>query len=77
MSKIRVALIGTGNMGKNHLRVLRASEFSTLKYVVDPSFDPSICPDLEVPVLANVDELPVENIDCAVVASPTETHFRL
>ncbi len=77
MSKVRVVLIGTGNMGKNHLRVLQKSSDFALKFIVDPSFDRSLCPDPNIPVLSSLEMLPFNAIDCAIVASPTETHFEI
>lgn len=74
MNKIKVALVGVGRMGKNHLRVLRETQGVELVAVVDTHAAPP--GDLgAIPFLRSVAEL--ARVDCStvVVASPTATHF--
>lgn len=77
MSKIKVALIGTGNMGRNHLRVLQKSSEFVVSYVVDPQIDSSLAINPNIKILNSIDELPFADIHGAIVATPTETHFKI
>ncbi len=74
MAKVNVVLLGTGRMGKNHLRVIReCSSLFELRAVVDPVAPPPS--DLgSIAFARTIDELKVD-FDAAVVATPTATHF--
>ena len=73
----RVLLVGAGNMGTNHARVISQSERARLVGIVDPRNDVgSAVADRfttdwypELPDLAN--------IDAVVIAAATEAHFDL
>jgi UDP-N-acetylglucosamine 3-dehydrogenase len=67
----RVALVGLGRMGKNHLRVLAETPGFEVAAIVDPRAE---APDLQVPLLRTTRELRAIDFDAAVIASPTETH---
>jgi UDP-N-acetylglucosamine 3-dehydrogenase len=72
--KIKIALVGLGRMGRNHLRVLRETPGFELAAVVDAAASPPA--DLGgVPFLRATKEL--SGVDCtaALVATPTATHF--
>jgi UDP-N-acetylglucosamine 3-dehydrogenase len=72
MTRQRVALVGLGRMGKNHLRVLAETPGFEVVAVVDPH---APAPgNLTAPFLRTVRELHAIDFDAAVVASPTETH---
>jgi len=75
MSKTRLAVIGAGQFGKNHCRVIHESERAQLSAVVD--IDParaaeaaSLCGAL---ALSDVRDL-AGRVDAAVVAAPTSAH---
>jgi UDP-N-acetylglucosamine 3-dehydrogenase len=69
----RVALVGVGRMGRNHLRVLRETPGFDLVAVVDAKADAPA--DLgDVPFFRSVAELATLAFDAAVVATPTATH---
>lgn len=65
MNKIRVAVVGAGQFGQNHCRVVRQSPRAELAAVVD--IDPSRAP------IGDFRELAGE-VDAAIVAVPTIAH---
>jgi predicted dehydrogenase len=65
---IRVAVIGAGSFGQNHIRVIKQLEDIELAAVVDT--DPAKAP------LATVDPV-LDRIDAAIVATPTLTHEQI
>jgi UDP-N-acetylglucosamine 3-dehydrogenase len=71
--KIKIALVGLGRMGKNHLRVLRETPGFELAAVVDAH---AAAPaDLgAVPFLKSISDLSKVDFDAAVIATPTATH---
>ncbi len=76
--KPRVAVIGAGSFGRNHLRVIHQSENAELAGVLDS--DPSRA---EAAAIANncrrfssIDEV-ADHADAAVVATPTVSHAEL
>jgi UDP-N-acetylglucosamine 3-dehydrogenase len=73
-AKKRVALVGLGRMGKNHLRVLRETPGFELAAIVDAHAAPPA--DLgALPLLRTVEDLRKINFDVAVISTPTPTHF--
>jgi len=64
----RVAVIGAGSFGKNHVRVVRESPRAELKYVVDTN-----------PELADVSDYRevIGKVDAAIVAAPTVMHAEI
>ena len=76
MSKIRVAVIGAGHLGKIHARLLPQLENTELVGIADPS--PRIQRELiettNVPVISDYRKL-IGDIDAAIVATPTRSHF--
>jgi predicted dehydrogenase len=76
MSKIKIGLIGVGNMGKNHLRILNILKDADIKFVYDPdkikldtlskSYDLNFTLDLENHL---------NEVDAILIASPTKYHF--
>ena len=76
MSKpIRIAVVGTGVMGTNHVRVLKRLAGADLAAVVDADLERARAaagsPDVQA--CTSVDEL-ADDIDAAVVAVPTGAH---
>ncbi|NRA67857.1 MAG: Gfo/Idh/MocA family oxidoreductase [Pseudobacteriovorax sp.] len=75
MNRIRVALVGLGRMGRNHLKTILESRDFELVAVVDEC-KPN---DVDLPktslFLKSVDELTSLDIDAAIVATPSETHY--
>lgn len=70
---LRAALIGAGEMGKNHARILSSLTGVELVAVVDQLGDPrGIRGDASL--LSSVSDLKSMSIDFAVVATPTSTH---
>ncbi|MCV6608546.1 MAG: Gfo/Idh/MocA family oxidoreductase [Campylobacterales bacterium] len=68
---IKIAVIGLGVMGKNHLRVLGNIPEVTVPCVCDPVAEG----DFGVPLYKSVDEmLKNEKIDAAIIAVPTAFH---
>jgi predicted dehydrogenase len=74
MSKLRVAVVGAGQFGSNHMRVVSQSESAGLAAIVDASPARAAeaaarfgCPALELSELAG-------KVDAAIVAVPTTAH---
>ncbi len=63
--KHRIIVVGAGRMGQNHIRTVDASPDFELVAVVDPAApsDAHSLEDLEA------------DYDCAIVATPTPTHY--
>ncbi|HEY8076425.1 MAG TPA: Gfo/Idh/MocA family oxidoreductase [Labilithrix sp.] len=71
---IKIAVIGLGRMGRNHMRVLRDTPGFELVAVVDAFAAPPS--DLgAIKFFRSVDDLAGLAFDAAVVATPTETHY--
>lgn len=71
---LKVALIGMGYWGTNLARNILASSLFELSYVVDPIIDPESA-KLDLPILRDLKDLPVSEIDAVVIATPIQTHF--
>ena len=70
---MKVALVGVGRMGRNHLRVLRETPGFQVVACVDANAAPT---DLgAIPFFKTVDELRGVAFDTAVIATTTATHF--
>lgn len=78
-SKLRVAVTGAGQFGKNHIRVCSQSRDAELVAIVDP--DPAKLAAAEVPdsclrlrdARELIEKLPGK-VDAAIVAAPTSAH---
>src|SRR5688500_9104521 len=74
--KVKIALVGLGRMGRNHLRVLRETPGFDLVAAVDGAA--SAPNDLgDVPFLKNVAELAARDVEAVIVATPTATHHAI
>jgi predicted dehydrogenase len=75
LPRIRVAVAGAGQFGKNHIRVCRENPRALLAAIVDP--DPQKLAAAEVPEgclrLRDPREL-AGKVDCAIVSAPTSVH---
>lgn len=77
MSKLRIAVVGAGHLGKIHAKLAATQAEGSLCAVVDP------CPNSRqlmeethgCPTFCSVDDLPLESFDAAIIATPTVTHF--
>lgn len=78
MSSIRVAVIGAGSFGRNHIRVASQMPGVELSAVVDSDAEKLAGLDLPPATcrLTTLDELP-KNIDAALLVTPTNTHEEL
>lgn len=77
-SRIKAVLVGAGRMGKNHLRVLQESPDFELVCVVER--DKKLVHALTesgVRVLKEVEHLRHTDFMCAIIATPTPTHFEV
>lgn len=79
MSKIKVAVIGYGHLGKWHAQKAFQLSDAELMAIVEPFQENQKTAKLEYPdikVVGDLDEI-LEDIDAAIVVSPTSTHFEL
>ncbi|SFN35814.1 Gfo/Idh/MocA family protein [Mycetocola miduiensis] len=73
MAELRAGLLGVGQMGRHHARVLRELPGVDLVAIADPGGDPhGVAGALDV--LPDIDALIAVGIDIAVVAVPTAFH---
>lgn len=74
MSRVPVAVVGAGNMGRNHLRVYDELPGAELVEVVDPdgARAAEVTEEYDVPVYDDVGELSAA--EAATVAAPTPLH---
>ncbi|HLX44898.1 MAG TPA: Gfo/Idh/MocA family oxidoreductase [Bryobacteraceae bacterium] len=71
MPNPRIAVIGAGAFGRNHVRVLQQSEHAELSGVLD--LDAGVAASLGCPSFQTLEEV-ASSSDAAVVATPTVTH---
>ncbi len=78
MPKIRMAVVGVGSFGKNHVRVIRESERAELVAVADQNPERASAVAAEYSCEAVSTPAGLEGrIDAAVVAVPTEAHVEV
>ncbi len=72
---IRVAVIGVGNMGRNHLRVYAGLKNARLVGVYDPDAQAaaSIVPQYNATVFSSLEAL-CDQVDAVSICSPSSTH---
>jgi predicted dehydrogenase len=75
VEKLRVAVVGTGSFGRNHLRVIHQSREGCLAGVLDLDVRRAaeLAAPYHVPVFSDLEEL-ARHAQAAVVATPTVTH---
>jgi len=78
VNPIRIAVIGAGNLGKIHARLLAQNPAAQLVAIADPSptAQSNILEQVSVPVVSDFHSI-VDDIDAAVVATPTRFHFEV
>lgn len=78
MSKLRVAVIGCGHLGRIHARLISDNDTVELVGVVDPSKPARdrVAQETGVPAAADIGQLPVA-VDAAILAAPTGLHAEL
>lgn len=80
--KPKIALVGIGKFGKNHLRVLKELEkdgLCTLYGVVDKRVEilQNIKTNHDVAVTSNLNDILKSDIDAVDVVTPADTHFEI
>ena len=71
---MRAALIGLGSMGRNHYRTIKNNQDINFVAVVEPNDE--LIADIDVRRYRDVEQLlENEQIDLAVIATPTSTHL--
>jgi predicted dehydrogenase len=77
-TKVRVAVVGAGDFGRNHARVYRELEGAELAGVVDtdPARAAQLAAEFSTEVLPSLDSL-AGRVDAASVAVPTVEHARV
>lgn len=70
---LRIGLIGAGNMGANHARVIAGSPDTTLAVVVDQNVERASALGADGAIVSD-DVAAVADCDAVIVASPTESH---
>lgn len=73
--QLRLAVVGAGAMGANHIRVASQLPGVTLAAIVDQDLDRArvAAKSSNTPIFGSVDDLP-SDIDAAVIAVPTQGH---
>ena len=71
---VRMGLIGVGNMGRHHARLLSETDEVDFVAVHDPAGDTHGAAHNRAPLVDSVDEMIEMGVDAAVVAIPTTYH---
>jgi predicted dehydrogenase len=76
---IRVAVVGAGEFGKNHVRVWRQMEGAELAGIVDTNPDRAakIAAEFDTRVIPDLDALAAEGVSAVSLAVPTKEHARV
>lgn len=74
INKKRVAVIGIGSMGLNHVRILKNLSDTELVAVVDKKFEDKSNLIDNTSCLSSLDELIDQQIDYCVISTPTSMH---
>ncbi|MCF4164412.1 Gfo/Idh/MocA family oxidoreductase [Zavarzinia compransoris] len=76
-SPLRVAVVGCGNMGRNHLRCYARLPGVTIVGAVDPHAENRALAEsqFQVPTFADLDDLPA--VDAVSIVTPSTTHVDL
>jgi predicted dehydrogenase len=77
-ASLRVGVIGTGSMGRNHARIFGELPESTLAAVLDERADVAgeIAAKYQARAVTTLDEF-ADAVDAATIATPTVTHFAI
>jgi predicted dehydrogenase len=74
MTPTRIIVIGAGQFGQNHIRIVRESPDATLSAIIDPDPTRAIPNIPHYPTLA---DLPPNTAEAAIIAAPTALHAQL
>src|SRR5262245_15005376 len=76
MPPVRIGVIGAGDWGRNHLRVLRALPEATLAGFVEPDATrrAAVSSEHGVPGFADLGALAASGVDAVTIAAPTPSH---
>ena len=76
MTKLRVAVVGVGHLGRIHARLLNSQDDVEVFAIADPSpaAQQQVLDEIETRAVSDYRKL-FGQIDAAVVATPTRTHF--
>ena len=72
MSQLKIGVVGYGNWGKNHVRVL--TELNLLGGVYDKAFSKNNSTN-QIKFYESLDEL-IDNVQALIISSPANTHIR-
>lgn len=73
---IKIAILGVGTMGRNHLRILSILKDVDVSYIfdVDKVLLKNLSDEYNVPFTTDACEA-IEGVDAVVIVTPTSTHF--
>ena len=77
-AKLKGAVFGAGNMGRHHIRIMDSHPDVELAAIVDPDIERAKqhpCA-AHTPVVASIEDI-AEDLDLAIVATPTQYHLSL
>jgi predicted dehydrogenase len=76
---IRVAVVGAGDFGRNHVRVWREMEGAELVGIVDTDAERAarVATEFKTRVLKGLEQIPRELVDAVSLAVPTRDHARI
>ena len=76
---IRVAVVGTGEFGRNHVRVWREMEGAELVGIVDTNRERAekIAAEFATRVISEIEDLRIERVEAVSLAVPTREHCRI
>jgi predicted dehydrogenase len=76
---IRVAVVGAGEFGRNHVRVWRELEGVELAGIVDTNADraATIAAEFRTQVIRDLDSLPAQGVQAVSLAVPTKEHSHI
>jgi predicted dehydrogenase len=79
MNPIRVAVVGVGDFGRNHVRVWREMEGAELVGIVDLNAERAakVANEFDARVLPNIAALDAERVDAVSLAVPTKEHAHI
>lgn len=78
MSRLRVAVVGAGHLGRIHAKLLKQHSSVEIVGVVDPipAARATVESDLQLPTFAEIESI-IDQIDACVIAAPTTHHYRI
>lgn len=78
MTTLRIAVAGAGLIGRDHIKLIKASERCELAAIVDPAESArAMADDLDVPLFKSLDDLfQSETPDGVILATPNQLHVQ-